>query len=118
LPSGKLTRHGQGGQLAADDAEWQVHPHAAALLAEGDTALDPRRHMETAARAEDQMRGSSTPNMTNLGARPGEGSTAKPGETQQSLRTHRSAAQLTIVWLAEAQAFKPGANPSHTMAPL
>ena len=49
LPSGELPRRRQGRQLAADDAERQVHPHAAALLAKGDTALDPRRHLEAAA---------------------------------------------------------------------
>ena len=49
LPTGKRPWRSEGGQLAADDAERQVHPDAAALLAEGDTALDPRRHLEAAA---------------------------------------------------------------------
>src|SRR5580704_15867095 len=49
LPSGKRPRRSQGGQLAANDAKRQVHPHAAALLAEGDTTVDPRRHLEATA---------------------------------------------------------------------
>jgi hypothetical protein len=49
LPSGKRPWRRQRGQLAADDAKRQVHPHAAALLAERDTTVDPRRHLEATA---------------------------------------------------------------------
>ena len=45
-------RQGQGGQLAAG-SRGQVHPDDAALLAEGDAALDHRRLLEAPGREED-----------------------------------------------------------------
>ena len=41
----RVARQGQGSELAAR-AEGQVHPDVAAVLAEGEAALDPRRHLE------------------------------------------------------------------------
>ena len=41
----EIAGQGQGSELAAG-AEGQVHPDAAALLAEGDAAIDHRRHVE------------------------------------------------------------------------
>ena len=41
----RIARQGQGSELAAG-AEGRVHPDAAAVLAEGEAALDPRRQLE------------------------------------------------------------------------